>query len=301
VTGQGPTGDTTTWGHVLDRARTTLAGAGIAPYEAWRVVEQASSFDRAELVRNLDAPAPARAVTYAASMVERRAAGEPLQYVLGQWGFRRLDLLVDRRVLIPRPETEVVAGVAIDEVKRLVPASSRRRVPPLVVDLGTGSGAIALSVADEVPRALVWATDVSADALAVARANLAGTGSLVGPRVRLLHGPWFDPLPGDLRGRVDVIVSNPPYVAAGERLPDEVAAWEPPGALVAGPTGLEGIDAVTAEVARWLARPGSLVLELAPHQADEAAGLARRAGFDEVTVVDDLTGRARVLVGRFTG
>ena len=264
------------------------------------MVEQVSGFDRAELVVNLDRPAPARAVEHATSMVERRRRGEPLQYVLGRWGFRRLDLLVDRRVLIPRPETEVVAGVAVEELHRLVPAKGSRRVPPLAVDIGTGSGAIALSLADEVAGALVWATDVSADALAVARANLAGTGSLVGPRVRLLHGPWFDPLPEDLRGRVDVIVSNPPYVAAGEDLLQEVADWEPASALVSGPTGLEGIEAVVTGAPGWLARPGSVVVELAPHQAGEAAELARRAGFDDVVVTDDLAGRARVLVGRFT-
>jgi len=288
----------TTWRDVLDRARAVLADGG----DAWRVVERAAGFDRAELVVNLDTPAPPRAAAFADAMLERRAGGEPLQYVLGTWGFRHLDLLVDRRVLIPRPETEVVAGMAVDELRRLVPAgSSARRTPPLAADIGTGSGAIALALADEVPRALVWATDVSADALAVARANLAGTGSLVGPRVRLLHGPWYDPLPGELRGRVDVVVSNPPYVAADEVLPADVAAWEPPGALVSGPTGLEGIEAVVAGASAWLARPGSVVVELAPHQAAAAADLARAAGFDEVAVADDLAGRARVLVGRYTG
>jgi len=285
----------TTWRNVLDGARAALPDSG----EAWWVLQQASGFDRAELVLNLDAPAPARAVDHTASMLERRTRGEPLQYVLGQWGFRRLDLVVDRRVLIPRPETEVVAGVAVDELRRLVPGGSSRQVPPLAADIGTGSGAIALAVADEVPRALVWATDVSADALAVARANLAGTGSLVGPRVRLLHGPWFEALPVELRGRVDVVVSNPPYVAAGENLPAEVAGWEPAGALVSGPTGLEGIEAVVTGAPAWLARPGSLVVELAPHQATEVEGLARQAGFDDVAVADDLAGRARVLVARF--
>ena len=287
-----------TWRDLLDRARTFLHDDG---GEAWRVLEQASGWGRADLVVNLDAPVPVRVADHVGAMLERRAAGEPLQYVLGQWGFRGLDLVVDRRVLIPRPETEVVAGVAVDELRRLVPAAAGRRLPPLAADIGTGSGAIALAVADEVPRALVWATDVSADALAVARANLAGTGSLVGPRVRLLHGPWFDPLPDELRGRVDVVVSNPPYVASGEALPAEVAAWEPAGALVSGPTGLEGIEAVVTGAAGWLARPGSLVVELAPHQAAEAAALAHRAGFDEVVVTDDLAGRARVLLGRFAG
>ncbi|HVF14511.1 MAG TPA: peptide chain release factor N(5)-glutamine methyltransferase [Acidimicrobiales bacterium] len=287
----------TSWRQLLDRARTRLGDSG----EAWRMLEEASSFGRAELAVDLDAPAPSGAAAYVGSMLDRRAAGEPLQYVLGRWGFRHLDLLVDRRVLIPRPETEVVAGVAIAELRRLVPASARRRVPPLAVDIGTGSGAIALAVADEVPRALVWATDVSADALAVARANLAGTGSLVAPRVRLLHGRWFEPLPAHLWGRVDVVVSNPPYVAAGERLPAEVADWEPAGALVSGPTGLEGIGAVVGGAAGWLGRPGSLVVELAPDQAADATALAWEAGFDDVTVTDDLTGQARVLMGRFIG
>jgi release factor glutamine methyltransferase len=286
-----------TWRDLLDGARGALADGS----EAWRLLERASGFDRAELVVNLAAPAPARTVAYLDSMLERRAAGEPLQYVLGTWGFRNLDLLVDRRVLIPRPETEVVAGLAVDELRRLVPAGSGRRVPPLAVDIGTGSGAIALAVADEVRTALVWATEVSADALAVARANLAGTGSLVAPRVRLLHGSWFDPLPDELRGRADVIVSNPPYVAAAEELPPEVAQWEPDGALVSGPTGLEGIEAVVTGAAGWLARPGSLVVELAPHQARQATALARGVGFDEVAVTDDLAGRPRALVGRFTG
>lgn len=287
----------TTWREVLER---TLAALGPGR-DSWRLVEQASGFDRSELVVNLDSPAPDRSVAYADALVARRLAGEPLQYVLGTWGFRGLDLLVDRRVLIPRPETEVVAGVAVDELRRLVPAGAGRRVPPLAADIGTGSGAIALALAEEVPRARVWGTDVSADALAVARANLAGTGSLVGPRVRLLHGPWFDPLPADLQGRVDVVVSNPPYVAADEVLPPEVAAWEPADALVSGPTGLEGIEAVVSGAPRWLARPGSVVVELAPHQAVPASRLARAAGFDQVDVLDDLTGRARVLVGRFIG
>lgn len=284
-----------TWREVLAR----VGGALAAPGEAWRILEEASGFDRAHLVGHLAAVAPARAVAYVDELVARRVAGEPLQYVLGQWGFRRLDLLVDRRVLIPRPETEVVAEVAIDEVRRLVPWD--RPTPPLVADIGTGSGAIALALADEVSRARVWATDVSPDAVAVARANLAGAGSLLGPRVRLLTGSWLEPLPQELRGRLDVVVSNPPYVGADEDLPAEVADWEPVGALVSGPTGLEGIEAVVAGAAGWLARPGAVVVEIAHHQADEASALARGAGFDEVEVRSDLADRLRVLVGRYRG
>jgi len=262
--------------------------------EARHVLARASGFDRAELVRHFDDPVPARAAGFLSSMVERRRAGEPLQYVLGVWGFRRLDLVVDRRVLIPRPETEVVVEVALQELRRL--GLARR---PTVLDLGTGSGAIALSLATEVEDAEVWATDASPDALAVARANLAGTGSRVAPRVRLAEGRWFDALPRRLAGRIDVVVSNPPYVAEGEVLPAEVAEWEPAHALVSGPTGLEAIAEIVAAAPPWLGRPGSLVVEVAPHQAEAAAGMAREAGFASAEVLPDLAGRLRVLVGRF--
>ncbi len=277
----------TTW-RDLQRA----AQADLGSLEAWFVLERASGDDRARLVPRLDEVVPARTVGFVERMVERRKAGEPLQYVLGVWGFRRLELVVDRRVLIPRPETETVVEIALAELARL--GTSR----PLAVDLGTGSGAIALSLALEAPTALVWATDRSDDALAVARANLAGMGGRVAPRVRLAGGNWFDALPGDLRGRVDLIVSNPPYVGAGEELPAEVADWEPGGALVAGPTGLEAVAGILARAPDWLRRPGVVVIELAPHQAVDAAALARQAGFAHVEVRPDLNGRLRALVGR---
>jgi release factor glutamine methyltransferase len=256
------------------------------------VLERASGYDRAGLVSRLGDAVPARAVTFVETMVERRRKGEPLQYVLGIWSFRRLDLVVDRRVLIPRPETESVVEEALGELRRLGQAR------PLAVDLGTGSGAIALSVALEVPAARVWGTDRSEEALAVARANLSGMGSRVATRVRLAAGDWFDALPADLRGQVDLIVANPPYVGEEEPLPAEVARWEPAGALVSGPTGLEAVDRILAAAPAWLRRPGVVVLEIAPHQAEQAERLARDAGFDEVDVRRDLTGRLRALVAR---
>ena len=262
--------------------------------EARRIVERASGYDGAALLLHLDEPAPARALPFARQMMERRVTGEPLQYVVGRWGFRRLDLLVDRRVLIPRPETEAVVEVALTELRRLRGDDPRR---PLAADLGTGSGAIALSLASE-GDAAVWATDVSADALAVARANLAGLGSLAAAHVRLVPGHWFDALPEDLAGRLDLIVANPPYVASGEPLPGEVADWEPAAALYSGPTGMEAIDEIARSAPAWLARPGVLVLELAPHQADRAIALATEAGFADVDVRPDLSGRLRALVAR---
>lgn len=254
-------------------------------------MEAASGRDGAELWEALGDPAPERAHRRLLGMTERRGGGEPLQYVTGSWGFRRLDLMVDRRVLIPRPETEVVVEVALAELRRL------GRPRPVVVDLGTGSGAIALALADEGPEAEIWATDLSAPALEVATANLAGLGGRAAPRVRLARGSWFSALPGELAGRVDLAVSNPPYVAEADEVEPEVARWEPADALWSGPTGLEATDAILAEAPRWLARPGVLVLELAAPRAAETAARAEAAGFS-VSVHPDLAGRERVLVGR---
>lgn len=227
--------------------------------------------------------------TRLANLVARRRAGEPLQYVLGHWPFRRLDLLVDRRVLIPRPETEWVVEQAL------------RRLPDgevTVVDLGTGSGAIALSVASERwPSARVVATDASTDALAVARANLAGLGRAA-TRVELHHGDWWDAVPAELRGEVDLVVSNPPYVAPADELPQEVADWEPIDALIPGPTGLEALDAIVGGASSWLRRGGWLVCEIGDTQGDAVRRLATAAAFVDVDVLPDLTGRDRVLVAR---
>ena len=277
-----------TWRHLWTLATERLG----SDMEARRIVERASGREGPDWLLTLDEPVSQRALTFFDDMVERRVAGEPLQYVLRRWGFRTLDLLVDPRVLIPRPETEIVVEVAIRELRRI---GSHR---PLVADLGTGSGAIALSLAVEVAEAHVWATDSSPDALAVARANLAGIGSPGAVRVRLAEGRWFAALPGALRGQFDVVVSNPPYVAAGEQLPLEVAEWEPRTALVAGPTGLEAVEELVAGGAEWLAPDGALVVEIAPHQAAAALELVSTGAFQGAEVRPDLNGRARVLVAR---
>lgn len=277
-----------TWGAVLHRAEAELRSRQAA---GW-MVERASGWEAAELSAHLRDVAPARAVAHVDAMVARRAGGEPLQYVLGRWQFRGLDLFIDRRVLIPRPETETVAGAAVSELRGSDSAH------PVVVDLGTGSGAIGLSVAAEVAGARVWATDVSTAALAVARANLAGLGTRAGTRVRLVEGDWWAALPPELRGTVDLVVSNPPYVADDEALPPEVADWEPEAALRAGPTGLEALEVVVGEAPPWLRRPGTVVAEVAPHQVEAAVALASGAGYADVEVKPDLTGKPRVLVAR---
>lgn len=271
--------------------------AGRVPdVEARWLVEEVSGLDRSRWSE----PASEEGRSRLAGLVERRLTGEPLQYVLGRWSFRGLDLVVDPRVLIPRPETEVVAGVALGEARGLHLSLERHGEPVTVADLGTGSGALALALANELPAAEVWATDISPGALAVARANLAAVSPSAASRVHFAEGMWYEALPTRLRGRLRVIVSNPPYVTEAEfaGLPAEVRDHEPAGALVAGPTGRESLEHLVAGGLGWLEPGGALVLEMAPGQAQPLSAAAEAAGYDGVAVHRDLTGRARVLVAR---
>ncbi|MFW2382569.1 MAG: peptide chain release factor N(5)-glutamine methyltransferase [Acidimicrobiales bacterium] len=282
---------TVTWGELLRESTSRLAEAGFedADISARRIVEEASGWDGAELVGHLGDGAPVRGVAHLDAMVERRLSGEPLQYVVGRWSFRMLDLMVDRRVLIPRPETEEVAGWAIEE--------ARRFKQPVVVDLGTGSGAIGLSVVTELTGSTVHLTDVSEDALVVTRANLAGLG-MAGSRVSVSAGSWFDALPDDLAGSIDVIVSNPPYVSDDDELPPVVRDWEPELALRAGPDGLRDLIPIVEHAIGWLGPSGALVLEMAPSQTHTIAQACLRAGFAEAEVRVDLSTRPRSVVAR---
>lgn len=289
---------TVSWRALLVETAGILATAGIAAAaaEARWIVEEVSGLEGAELVLGIEEPATVRGVARLDGLVARRRGGEPIQYVLGRWSFRTLDLLCDRRVLIPRPETEQVVEVALTELDDvLLGRHGRHRA--VALDLGTGSGAIALSLAVERPGSDVWGVERSADALAVARANLAGLG-MAGSRVRLLEGSWFDPLPGELRAAIDLVVTNPPYVAAHEVLPAEVVGWEPIDALVPGPTGLEAYEVVVGEAAAWLAPGGALVAEIGTTQGPVVAALAESAGLVEVRVVADHAGHDRAVVAR---
>lgn len=222
----------------------------------------------------------------------RRAAGEPLQYIEGRAAFRNLDLRIDRSVLIPRPETEEL-------VERVLEWSAGRR-DLSALDLGTGSGAIAISLALEGPFARVLGVDISSGALNVARSNATGSGA--GVKVELRQGSLFDALCPD--ERFHVIVSNPPYVALdeAESLPEEVREWEPHVALYAGTTGLEVIVAIVAGAAAHLERGGLLALETAPHLAARSCELVRASGsFDEPRLLADLAGRPRIVVAEGVG
>jgi release factor glutamine methyltransferase len=302
VTGTDPGHEgTVSWRELLAEttARLAAGGADNPPAEARWMVEEASGEEGAELLLALDRPATVRGVAHLDALVGRRLAGEPVQYVLGHWSFRRLDLLCDRRALIPRPETEQVVEAALAALDHALlgrPDGHR----PVAVDLGTGTGAIALSIAVERPGAEVWGVDASPDAVAVARANLAGLG-MAGGRVRLAEGSWFEPLPDHLRGGVDLVVTNPPYVAGHEVLPPEVARWEPADALVPGPTGLEAYDAIIAWLPEWLAPGGAFVAEIGFDQAGEVVERCRAAGLVDVAVEPDLAGLDRAVVARAPG
>ena len=278
------------WGDVVADAARRLGRAGVADAKAQarRMVEQASGYEGSEYFVGLPKAPTQRQMAYLDSMLARRLDGEPLQYVLGRWGFRGLDLMVSPAVLIPRPETEALAGMAIAELAR--------RDPPggVAVDLGTGSGAVGLAVAAECESTRVVLTDVSADALAVAQANLAGLGRAA-VRVSAFQGSWFEALPESLAGTVDVVVSNPPYVRDDEILPADVADWEPAMALRGGPDGLDGARRILVDAAGWLSPGGSVLLELSPDQMDEAASIALASGLAVEAVHPDLAGRDRVL------
>ncbi len=278
------------WRELLADAEVGLDGVAERPeLEARWLVEEASGYEGDDHFRALDEPVTTRCLAYFDTLLARRRAGEPIQYVLGHWPFRELDLMVDRRVLIPRPETEVVAGHAI--------AVLADRPNPRVLDLGTGSGAIALSIAWECPTSQIWATDASAEALAVARANLAGIGRAAA-RVNVAQGSWFDPVPVDLVGRFDLIVSNPPYVASSDDLPPSVVDWEPTEALVSGPTGLECVEHILEHSPQWLVPGGWLVVEIGFAQGPATAERAAARGFIDVRIVPDLAGLDRALIAR---
>lgn len=268
---------------VLQRSTEHLAGAGADQprLDAERLLAHALQMQRVELYMHLDRPLSPTELDTARSLLVRRANGEPLQYVLGEWGFRRLTLRVDSRALIPRPETETV----VERCLALLEGADAARV----LDVGTGSGAIALAVADEHPGARVTAIDVSEAALDLARENVERTGVTV----ELLAHDLFAGLPGE---DWDLVVSNPPYVRDDElaSLAPMVREWEPDLALVdRGQTGT-----LVREAARVLRPAGALVLETHEHGAAAVAALLEASGYAEVRVTADLSGRDRVVEGR---
>ena len=263
-----------------------LVASGVERREARWLVE--------EFVPGGD-PDAATALRQAAA---RRLGGEPLQYIIGHWPFRSLDLDVDDRVLIPRPETEELVDVALREL------AGGGAAAPVVVDLGTGSGAIGLSLLAELAQrgitASLVALDESSDALDVARRNAAKhhlyTASFV-------QSSWFSSLDDSLRGRIDLIVANPPYVGEAEFATlDPVLRHEPYGALVAddacGVVGFSDLAVIISEAPGWLREGGVLICEHADIHGGVASELARSVGFREADELLDMAGLSRFLVAR---
>ncbi len=273
-----------TVGEALEASRDALRAVGVGEpaLDAQILLAEATGLSRAALVARPEQPVDAAAARRFAAMLRRRLRREPIAYVLGRKGFRRIELEVDARVLVPRPETEILVELALE------------LEPRTVLDVGTGSGAIALAVADEIPAAAVTATDVSADALDVARANAARLG--LGDRVKFDLGSL--PATGS---SFDLLLANLPYVAEGDwlTLAPEITDYEPRGALLAGADGLDAIRELAASL-----RPGGAVeasavgLEIGAGQGGEVAGLLAAVGYERVEVRADLAGLERCVVGR---
>jgi release factor glutamine methyltransferase len=278
---------------ILQAAEATLTEAGVQTPkgDAQWIVAEVLGVSRTEVLTHPDDDIHDSQYDQILSLVQRRTDREPLAYVLGTANFRGLMLEVGAGCLVPRPETETTAERAIWHARE-------RGLRPTVVDVGTGCGAIALSVAAEVPNARVFATELSPAARAWALRNLARTGL----RVTLLPGDLLDPLHPALGGAVDIVVSNPPYLRDDEwDSLDAELRYEPREALLGGDDGLEVVMRLLEDVNRWLSPGGWLVLELAPDQTERMTKLLGVIGYDKVTVTNDLAGRERVVEGRWVG
>jgi release factor glutamine methyltransferase len=254
------------------------------------LLSAATGLSRVELYAHHDRPlSPGERAAFRTG-IERRVAGEPLQYVTGEVPFRHLVLHVRPGTFIPRPETEVLVDVALEA---LPPASV---AGPLVVDVCTGSGAVAVSIAFERPDAVVHATEVVPATAGIARLNAEKAG--VAARVSVLEGDLFSPLAAELRGRVDVVTANPPYIPTAEMadLPTEVASFEPRVALDGGVDGLDVVRRIVDEARVWLRPGGALVIETDTNRVKDTAELMHR-WYEDVEVRVDLTGRDRIAYG----
>jgi release factor glutamine methyltransferase len=280
--------DHVTWSALLAQTTEQLGDAN----EARWLCEHASGLDGAEFAAGLGEFATTAMVKSLEEMVRRRLAGEPLQYVMRRWAFRHLDVLIDERVLIPRPETEVLVDIALELVRGVE--------APRIVDLGTGSGVIGLSLAGELYPKVgeVWLVDASAAALEVARANIAGIGR-AGAVVRVAQGDWFAALHEELRGHLDMVVANPPYIAEGDdEVEESVVRWEPSSALFSGAVGLDAIRRIVADAPAWLRSGGWLVMEMGYRQGDAVRALFD-SSWSSVAVKRDLAGRDRFVVAQY--
>lgn len=282
--------NTITWRETLVSTTEIVGDRVIAKW----LCEHAAGVDSDEWLDVVDDKVTQRCGLHLDAMMRRYLSGEPLQYVLGRWAFRHLDLMVDQRVLIPRPETEQLVDLVLDAVRSELSQEVR------IADLGTGTGAIGLSLLYELPlgSARVWLTDNSNDVADVTRANLAGLGraAMYG---QISVGSWYDALPLDLRGSFDVVVSNPPYIARNDsEVEDKVRDWEPHLALFADDNGLGALRAIISSASTWLRKGGILAVEIGHTQAEAVSQLCKESGLVNVVVHVDATHRERFVTAR---
>ncbi len=275
----------------------TVEQLGNAQEARW-LCEHASGMDSAEFSAEQDQLVTVACAKSLHDMVRNRLSGVPLQYVMKRWAFRHLDVMVDERVLIPRPETEQVVQVALDIARKTSSDQALR-----VVDLGTGSGVIGLSMAFELgaDAAHIWLTDASVDALDVARANMVGIGRAAA-NVRVAHGSWWNALPQDIAGLIDIAICNPPYIAhADSEVAPDVHMYEPHAALYAHDNGLADLRTVIEGASTWLKKSGWLVLEIGYQQGADVLAMMSASGFVGSEIKQDLSGRDRIAVGQLLG
>ena len=278
----------------LTLAAEHLGGKGVdsARLDAELLLASVLGMSRVQLYTNYDRPLAKEEVDRFRDLLRRRAMREPVAYILGRREFWSLELEVDRRVLIPRPETETLVEAALKALGALRPVDGSGL---RVLDVGTGSGAIAVALAVEFPQTRVVATDLTAAALEVAPRNAVRHG--VADRIEFRQGDLFDALvPGEV---FDVMVSNPPYCRASElrEMDPEVREWEPVGALVSGPDGMDVTERLVARAPEFLREDGFLLIEVGT-QAAAARDLLARNDWQEIRLLADLAGRSRVLVAR---
>lgn len=262
-----------------------------------------TGFSRVELYVNFDRPLDAEELSRMHTAIERRAAGEPLQYVTGEMPFRHIVVRCERGVLIPRPETEILVDAALEGVDKARNNHGEKSVndaghTPLVLEVGTGTGCIALSIASECPGTNVVATDLSERALSLAQRNCAALG--LDEAVTLVHCDLASGVDPELMGSFDVLVSNPPYIPTAvlaQEVPAEVRDFEPELALDGGPDGLDVFRRLLELAPHALAPGGMMAVELFEESLEQAAELVRaQEGWDYVEIREDLTHRPRVLI-----
>ncbi|MDA8116411.1 MAG: peptide chain release factor N(5)-glutamine methyltransferase [Actinomycetota bacterium] len=277
---------------LIDLARRHAKSFGGITPAIWAVAELAETSYERVVAGTQDASRDV--VARASELAKRYQRGEPLQYLLGHWAFRELDLVTDPRALIPRPETEMLVDIALELLDGVDGA--------VAADLGTGTGAVGISLAVSGRFSLVYMTDASAEALSLASQNVQRNIRLVKGAVFLSRGSWFAALPDSCRGRLDLVASNPPYIpsAAIAGLDDRVL-YEPRSALDGGPSGMNCLFQILSGAPDYLRHGGSVVLEMGEDQGGVLAEVASSFGYEQIAVRADQAGRPRFFTARWLG